>query len=374
MKAKRPVYLDCHSTTPVDPRVAEKVLNAMVSDFGNANSTEHLFGGCAADMIEVARSQVAELLKARPRDVYFTASASESIYIAIAHAVNRKVDNPLKVIVSPVEHRAVLDCIASFERKGQLEVTWLPVDEKARISLEFLNNIEGSDVDLICLMAANNEVGTIYPFEAVADLANEKKIDTLIDATQAVGRIPIDTSSFGFTYLTMTAHKIYGPKGIGTLISSHNMKESILHSTPNVPGIVGLGEACKWRLLEMEEDEARIKKLRDQLEEYLTINLEGVVINGDTDNRLSNNLHISIQDVPNDVVVARLSRFVALSTGSACKSGSQSSSHVLKAMGLNETLQDGALRIGIGKFTTDEEIKYAAQKIVEVVDDIRSIF
>lgn len=369
-----PIYLDHHATTPVDPRVAAVLLHAMTTAFGNANSAEHIYGEVAAILVADARREVAELVNADPEGVHFTSGATESIRLAIAHAIAAPRHGPLRVALTTVEHRAVLDAVATYERKGEVSVTWLPVDGQARLDVaECAAACEG--VDLVCIIAANNEVGTLYPVEEIAEVAGRAGARTLVDATQAAGRIPIDAAAWGITYLVISAHKIYGPKGVGALVvppaldvrSSHGSTPGTGDGTPNVPGIVGLGEACRLRRLEMADDEPCMASQRNRLEALLLSGIDGLVVNGDRSGRLSNNLHVSVPGVPNDAVVSRLRRHVALSTGAACSSGAQTPSHVLRAMGLSEALQEGALRIGTGKFTTDEEIEQAAQHIVQAV-------
>ncbi|MCI0575503.1 MAG: cysteine desulfurase [Chloroflexi bacterium] len=374
-----PIYLDHHATTPVDPRVAAVVLHAMTTAFGNANSVEHSYGKVAAALVADARCEVAKLLNADPKGVHFTSGSSESIRLALAHAVSKRRQRPLRVALTLVEHSAVLNAVVNHERAGEAIVRWLPVDRQARLNMEALKAACADGIDLVCVMAANNEVGTLYPIEDVARIATQAGAQTLVDATQAVGRLPIQATAWGITYLTVSAHKIYGPKGVGALIVPPELEVRLSHGstpgtgdgTPNVPGIVGLGEACRLRRVEMTDDEPRMAAQRDRLESLLAAVIDGLVVNGDRENRLSNNLHVSVPGVPNDAVVTRLHRHVALSTGAACMSGAQTPSHVLRAMGLPDALQEGALRIGIGKFTKDEEIECAAEYIAQAVTATR---
>ena len=374
-----PIYLDHHSTTPVDPRVAAEVSRVMMADFGNANSVEHLYGEVAAELVEDAKSEVAQLVGGEPDGVYFTSGSTESIRLAISHAVATQGRRPLRVALSTVEHRAVIDAVVPHEQKGSVIVRWLPVDGQARLDMEALQEACQDGVDLVCVMAANNEVGTIYPIREIVELANRAEARSLVDATQAVGRIPINAREWGITYLTGSAHKIYGPKGVGALVMSPSLRlwsangagYAEMQGTPNVPGIVGLGKACQLRRLEMSEDEPRMARQRDRLEEVLLGGIQGLVVNGDRSHRLTNNLHVSVPDVPNDAVISRLRQRVALSSGSACSSAAQTPSHVLIAMGLSEPLRDGALRIGTGRFTTDDEIERAGMYIAEAVSSTR---
>ena len=374
-----PIYLDHHATTAVDSRVAADVLQAMTSNFGNANSVEHLYGEMAADLVAEARFEVAETVGGKADGVYFTSGSTESIRLAISHAVATCRQRPLRVALSTVEHRAVIDAVAFHEQREEVAARWLPVDNQARLDMTALRTACRDGVDLVCVLAANNEVGTLNPIEDIVQFANRAGAKTLIDGTQAAGRIPMEVSRWGITYLTLSAHKIYGPKGVGALIGPLSFQLWIAngpghneaHSTPNIPGIVGLGRACQLRRLEMEVDEPRMESQRDRLEALLTANVDGLVVNGDREHRLSNNLHVSVVDVPSDAVIARLRHHVALSSGAACLSAAQAPSHVLQAMGLSEPLQEGALRIGTGKFTTDDEIERAGSYIAEAVNSTR---
>ena len=374
-----PIYLDYHATTPVDPRVAAVVVHAMTTAFGNANSVEHVYGEVAAALVTDARRALAELVHADPEGVHFTAGSSDSIRLALAHAVAGRGQRPLRVAVTTVEHRAVLDAVAVHARRGEVTVRWLPVDGQARLDMAALEAACHDGIDLVCVMAANNEVGTCYPVAEVCWIAGHAGARTLIDATQAAGRVSLHAADWGITYLTISAHKMYGPKGVGALIvppeldirPSHGHTPGTGEGTPNVPGIAGFGEACRLRRLEMADDEPCIAARRDRIERLLLAGISGLVINGDRACRLSNNLHMSVPDVPNDAVIARLRHRVALSTGAACSSGAQTPSHVLRAMGVPEAVQEGALRIGTGKFTTDEDIERAAAHIVQAVDALR---
>ena len=370
-----PIYLDHHSTTPVDPRVVADVNEVMTSDYGNANSVEHLYGEVASDLVAEAKCEVAKVVDGEAEGVHFTSGSTESIRLAISHAVATRQRRPLRVALSTVEHRAVIDTVVTYEQTESIIVRWLPVDGQARLDMEALRESCKDGVDLVCVMAANNEVGTLYPISEIVELAHRTGAQSLVDATQAVGRIPIKASEWGITYLTVSAHKIYGPKGVGALVVSPDLQSwsangagrFALHGTPNVPGIVGLGKACQLRRLEMSVDEPRMASQRNRLEELLTGSIEELVVNGDRTRRLTNNLHVSVPDVPNDAVISRLRRQVALSSGSACSSAAQTPSHVLQAMGLSDSLQEGALRIGTGKFTTDDEIERAGMYIAEAI-------
>lgn len=374
-----PIYLDYHATTPVDPRVAAIVLRVMTADFGNANSAEHVYGDVAAELVDVARSHVAALVGADPEMVNFTSGSTESIRLAIGHAVSVSRKLPLRVVATAVEHRSVLDTLTAHEARGDVAVRLLPVDRCGRLDLEALERACRQGADLICVMAANNEVGVIYPVEQVGQIAARFGARSLVDATQAAGHIPIRADEWNITYLTLSAHKIYGPKGVGALIaprafgarSSHHRVLGVGEGTPNVPGIAGLSEACRLRGLELATDERCMATQRDRLQALLLAGIDGLVVNGDPEHRLSNNLHVAVLGVPNNAVIARLRRQVALSSGAACSSGAESPSHVLRAMGLTHEIQDSALRISNGKFTTDDEIERAAEHITSAVASVR---
>ena len=374
-----PIYLDHHATTPVDPRVASSVLDVMTTSFGNANSLDNLYGEIAADLVSDARSEVANLVGGEADGVNFTSGATEAISLAVAHAVATIKSRPVRVALSTVEHRAVLDAVSLYQETEDLEVHEIPVDRYARLDIAALERVCNNGIDLVCVMAANNEVGTIYPIREIAELANRSGALTLIDATQAAGRITMEVYQWRLAYLVLSAHKIYGPKGVGALVVPADVEVRPRNEaapgtgagTANVPGIVGLGKACQLRRLEMDVDEPRMGAQRDRLEQILLANVAGLVVNGDRSNRLSNNLHVSVPRVPNDLVVSKLRRAVALSTGAACSSGAESQSHVLRAMGLPDELLDGALRIGTGKFTSDDDIETAGVCISRAISSAR---
>ena len=375
----QPIYLDHHATTPVDPRVADVVLYAMTGAFGNANSIDHAFGEAADALIATASEAVADLAGSAPGDVYFTSGSTEAIRLALAHAISRGRRSPLRVALTSVEHKAVINAVSIAARTGQVKPRWIEVDAEGRLLADSLRTALLAGVDLVCLMAANNEVGTIYPLPEVALQIRESGAATMVDATQAAGRIPLHARDWGIDYLVVSAHKLYGPKGVGALISPvGDLRDQIpdliwaSEGTPNVPGIAGFGEACRLRRLEMDEDEPRIRALRDRLQSKLTASISDLTVNGHLSCRLSGNLHVSVPGIPNDAIVTRLRKSVAISTGSACASGAPGPSHVLQAMALSEELQEGALRIGIGKFNTEDEIDRAAKAITVAVASVKA--
>ena len=384
--AKPPIYLDYHATTPVDTRVAELILHYMTTEFGNASSTDHIYGDEAAKAISEARHQVAELIGAMPREVIFTSGATESINLAIQGTVHKQINNGNKprIAFSPLEHKAVLDTCQAIAKKGLAELIYLKIDSQGRLNLEHLEQVCKQGVSLLCVMAANNEIGNIYPIHKIGEIAQKYEIPFLCDASQAAGKIPIDFEQWGITYLAISGHKFYAPKGVGGLIvrKEHQLEPIIFggghqkgmrSGTLNVPGIVGLGEACRLRQLEMAQDEQATALLRDKLQNLLNEKIPNLVVNGDLNSRLAGNLHISIPEIPNSGIIARVRERLAISTGSACSSGVAAPSHVLRAMNLSEELIEGSLRIGLGKFTTEEEIELSAEIISDTVAKINRV-
>lgn len=380
---KSPIYLDYHATTPVDPRVAKLMLHYMTTEFGNASSTDHIYGDRAAKAISQARSQVAELIGASVREVIFTSGATESINLAIQGTIFKQIGNNNKprIAFSPLEHKAVLDTCRAIAKKGLAELIHLKVDSQGKLDLEHLEKACKQGLSLLCVMAANNEIGNIYPVREIGKIIQKYNVPFLCDASQAVGKIPIDFEQWGITYLAISGHKFYAPKGVGALIvkKGHQLEPIIFggghqkgmrSGTLNVPGIVGLGEACRLRQLEMAEDEKEIALLRDRLQNLLQEKISNMVVNGDLNSRLAGNLHISILGIPNTAIIARIRDRLAISTGSACSSGVAAPSHVLQAMNLSQELIEGSLRIGLGKFTTEEEIERSAEIISDAVQKI----
>jgi len=378
----RPIYLDYHSTTPVDRRVADRIYHYMTEEFGNASSVDHEYGDRAEEAVKQAAIQVAELVGSHKREIVWTSGATESINLAIQGSLSPNPGKPHRIALLPLEHNAVLDTCHILETRGWAELAYLQVDCLGRLNLNHLEQVCAEGLSLVCVMAANNEIGNIYPIGAIAQIAQGYSIPFLCDASQAVGKIPIHFEEWGITYLAISAHKLYGPKGCGALVvrKGHHLEPMIFggghqkgmrSGTLNVPGIVGLGEACRLRQLEMKEDEKAIASKRDRLQNLLLEKIPGLVINGDTTSRLAGNLHISIPDIPNSAVIARVRSQLAISTGSACSSGVETPSHVLRALGLSDNMIEGALRIGLGKFTTDEEIDQAAEILATAVSQTR---
>jgi cysteine desulfurase len=369
------IYLDHHATTPVDPRVAEAVLRHMLEDFGNANSVDHTYGERAAAALDAAADAVADLLSADPADVHFTSGSTHAIELAFSHALGTAGGSPLRVALSRVEHPAVIDIARRAETLGVAWLQWIDVASDASIDLNQIEKLL-PEIDLLCLMAANNEVGTIYPVAKIYEHAASAGVAMLVDATQSVGRVQLDLSKTPFDYLIFSGHKIYAPKGIGVLVSSvYRSKENFglagSHAaTPNVPGIVGLGIACRLMAEEGAADEQRLRGLSAMMFDELRNAVPDLVLNG-IEPRLAGNLHVSAPGAPNDLVVARLRNAVAISTGAACMSGAQGASHVLQAMMLPHDVQESALRIGLGRNTTREDVLEASKRIAAAIASVR---
>jgi len=377
----KPIYLDYHATTPCDRRVAKVVLHYMTEEFGNASSVDHIFGDEADTAIKQASKQVSDLVGALSREVTFTSGATESINLVLQGllSASRK-----RIAVLPVEHKAVLDTCHALEKKGLADIIYLPVDTKGRIDLEHLECVCAEGLSLICVMAANNEIGTIYPIQEIGAIAKKYNTPFLCDGSQAVGKIPIDFAEWGITYLAISGHKLYAPKGVGALIikKGHYLEPMIYggghqkgmrSGTLNVSGIAGLGEACRLRKLEMEHDEMEIAIKRDRLQTLLQESIPDLVVNGDLENRLAGNLHISIPNTPNKAIIARIRHQLAISTGSACSSGVETPSHVLQAIALAPNLIEGALRVSVGKFTTDRDIEEAGSILIQSIYQVRQV-
>ena len=371
-----PIYLDNQATTPVDPRVAYVVFQAMTKNFGNPNNTDHYYGEAASHLLQDSKGFVAQIVGAELEHVRFTSGATEAVRIAFAVACANVAPNALHVALCRTEHRAVLDVVASLAASGRAVVHWIEVDAQGRVGLNDVDVALAQGVDLLCLMAANNEVGTIHPVREAARLAYDAGTEILVDATQAAGRSELQAVKWAIDYLILSAHKLYGPKGVGALVGPKALgpvADAVCghQGTPNVPGVAGFGAACRIMALEGSINEARVANLRDRLESILLSNVPGLVVNGDRTRRLTNNLHVSAPGAPNDAVLVRLRQQVAIATGAACTSGAQDPSHVLRAMGLPESLKDSALRISPGWFNTPAEIERAGADIVNSILSVR---
>ncbi len=385
MALKLPVYLDNHATTAVDPRVLDAMLPYFTEKFGNAASRSHEFGWKAEDAVENARGQIARLIHGSPREIIFTSGATESNNLAIKGVAEAHRGKGNHIITQATEHKAVLDTCKRLETSGS-EVTYLPVHSDGLIDLDELRGAITPNTILISIMYANNEIGVIQPIEAIGKIAKEKKVLFHVDAAQAVGRIPVDVQKGGIDLLSISAHKIYGPKGVGALyvrrkdprvdlsamIDGGGHERGMRSGTLNVPGIVGLGRACELCQKEMAEESERLRRLRDKLKDAITSSLEGTSINGSMDRRLPGNLNLSFAGVEGDALLMGIND-VAVSSGSACTSATLEPSYVLRALGVSEELAHSSIRFGLGRFNTDEEIEYAAARVIETVKRLREL-
>jgi cysteine desulfurase len=375
----RPVYLDYHATTPVDPRVLEAMLPYFTEDFGNPASRQHAYGWKAEAAVDAARGQVAALIGAAPREIVFTSGATESNNLALkgcAEALRAKGDH---IVTVATEHKSVLDSCKRLEAQGW-RVTYLGVDRDGLIDLDALRAAVTARTVLVSVMAANNEIGVVQPMAEVAAVAHAQGALLHSDAAQAAGKIPIDVNRMGIDLLSLTGHKYYGPKGEGALyvrkqkpriqlgcqIDGGGHENGLRSGTLNVPGIVGLGQAAAICASEMHTESARLSALRDRLLAGLRNNLDGVHVNGSLTQRLPHNLHVSFEGVEGESLLMALGD-LAVSTGSACSSGSHAPSHVLQAIGAVGENAGAVVRFGLGRGTTDEHIQFAIDRLTAVV-------
>ena len=382
---KTPVYMDYAATTPVDPRVLEKMLPFFRERFGNAASRNHSFGWEAEEAVKRARQQVASLINAGSREIIWTSGATESNNIAVkgTAAILREKGN--HVITQVTEHKAVLDPCKYLEQQG-FRVTYLPVDSGGVIDLEQLGRAMTEDTVLVSIMLANNEIGTIQPVGEIGRLCKERGVIFHTDATQAFGKLPIDVEAMGIDLLSCSAHKIYGPKGVGALyVRRKNPRvrcAPVLHGgghergmrsgTLNVPGIVGLGQAAELAREEMAAEAQRLASYRQRLWERISSQLDQVTLNGHPERHLPNLLNVSFAYVEGEALMMGFND-IAVSSGSACTSASLEPSYVLKALGVGEDLAHSSIRFSFGRFTTEEEIDYAAERVVESVRKLRQM-
>jgi|TARA_B100000959_G_scaffold287582_1_gene374473 cysteine desulfurase len=380
-----PIYLDYSATTPVDPRVAEKMTECLTleGNFGNPASRSHMLGWKAEEAVETARRQVADLLHCDPREIVWTSGATEADNLAIKGAAHFYNKQGRHIITSKIEHKAVLDSCRQLEREGY-EVTYLDPTESGIITAESVANAIRPDTSLVSLMHVNNEIGVINDIEAIGKITREHKVIFHVDAAQSVGKLDIDLENLQVDLMSITAHKIYGPKGIGALYVRRKPRVRIepqIHGGGHERGmrsgtlathqIVGMGEAFRLANEEMQEENCRILALRSRLLDGLN-DIEEVYVNGDIDHRVAGNLNISFNFVEGESLMMAL-RDLAISSGSACTSASLEPSYVLRALGLNDELAHSSLRITLGRFTTEEEVDYAVEKIHEAVAKLREL-
>src|SRR5256885_6011822 len=385
MAVKLPIYLDHHATTPVAPRFLEAMLPYFTERFGNGASRNHSFGWAAEEAVENARSQVAALIGAAPKEVIFTSGATESDNLMIKGVAEAYREKGNHIVTQVTEHKAVLDTCQRLEKQG-FEVSRLPVGPDGRVDPKDVSSAITAKTILISIMYANNEIGAIQPIREIGKLAKEYGVLFALDAAQAAGKIPIDVQGDNIDLLALSGHKIYGPKGVGALyvrrrnprvqlsavIDGGGHERGMRSGTLNVPGIVGLGQACEIAQTEMSAESERVGKLRDHLQASLQSKLDGVHINGSLEYRLPNNLNVSFAYVDGESLLMGIND-VALSNGSACTSATLEPSYVPKALGVGEELANSSIRLGLGRFTTQEEVDYAAEKIVQVVTKLRDL-
>jgi cysteine desulfurase len=380
-----PIYMDNHATTPMDPRVLDAILPYFPQTFGNAASRNHSFGWAAEEGVERAREQVGRLINADPKEIVFTSGATESDNLAIKGVAEMYREKGDHIITSVIEHKAVLDTCKRLEKNGY-RVTYLPVDDMGLVRLEDLQEAIDDRTILISIMLANNEIGTIQPIAEIGRIAHERGVLFHTDAVQGVGKIPVDVQAMNIDLLSLTAHKIYGPKGCGALyvrkkgprvrlvaqMDGGGHERGMRSGTLNVPGIVGLGKACEICENEMDDEAKRLTYLRDKMIREITHRLPDAYVNGHPILRLPHNVNISYEYVEGESLLMGLKE-VALSSGSACTSASLEPSYVLKSLGVGDELAHSSIRYGLGRFNTEEEVDYVIEHTVETVNRLREM-
>jgi cysteine desulfurase len=382
---KFPIYLDHNATTPCDPRVVEAMIPYFTNNFGNAASRNHPFGWQAEEAVDYAREQVAKLIGADPKEIIFTSGATEGDNLAIKGVFEMYASKGNHIITCNIEHKAVLDTCKHIEKEGG-EVTYLKVKDNGLIDLAELEAAIKPTTILIAIMYANNEIGTIMPMKEISAIAKKHGVLVFTDAVQAVGKIPVDVNKDGIDLMAFTAHKMYGPKGVGALyvrrknprvkvtaqIDGGGHERGMRSGTLNVPGIVGFGKACEICLNEMTEETARISQLRDKLQNEL-LKIEESYLNGDKEHKLPHVTNISFKYVEGEGLMMGFNKNIAVSSGSACTSASLEPSYVLKALGLGDDLAHSSLRFGLGRFTTEDQIDYTIEQVTNTVNKLREM-
>lgn len=380
-----PIYLDHNATTPCDPRVVEAMLPYFNQHFGNAASRNHPFGWHAAEAVEFAREKVAGLIGAETKEIIFTSGATEAANLAIKGVFESYATKGKHIITCAVEHNAVLDTCRHLEKAGA-EITYLGVTNKGMVDMDKLKGSFRDDTILVAIMYANNETGNLMQVKQISEIAKKQGVLVFSDATQAVGKIPVDVNRDGIDLMAFSAHKLYGPKGTGALyvrrrdprvrltaqIDGGGHERGMRSGTLNVPGIVGLGKACELASQEMDGNAARMQQLRDRLETAL-LKIEEVSVNGEREQRLTHVSNLSFKYVDGENLLSGINKEIAVSSGAACTSASMEPSHVLKAMGLPDDLAYSSIRFSLGKITTEEEIDYTIEKVTAVVKKLREL-
>ena len=377
------IYLDYHATTPVDPRVLDAMLPFFGAKFGNAASATHSFGWEAEGAVEVARRRIADMAGAGPGEIVFTSGATESNNLALKGVVAASGVARPHIVTLATEHKAVLDAASTLERAG-CRVTILPPKPDGLVDLDRLAEAIGEDTVLVSVMYANNEIGVLQPVRQIGEICRRSNVLFHCDAVQAFGKIPVNVDACHIDLMSVSAHKMYGPKGVGALyvrrrnprvpltaqMDGGGHEGGMRSGTLNVPGIVGFGEACVVAAREMADEYQRLRVLRDRLKQRLEEGLDGVHVNGTMEHRLAGNLNVSFERVDGDALLVALPD-LAVSTGSACDSHGGGGSHVLRAIGVPAELLQSATSFGLGRFTTEEEVEYAAARVVEAVRRLR---
>lgn len=379
-----PIYLDNNATTPMDPRVLEAMLPYFVDKFGNAASRNHPFGWVAEEAVDYAREQIAQLIGCNEKEIIFTSGATESNNLAIKGVFEMYQSKGNHVITLTTEHKAVLDTCHHIEKMGA-EVTYLDVEKDGLVDLAKLEAAIKPNTILISIMYGNNEIGVIQPIKKISEIARKHGVLLHTDATQAVGKVPVNVDADGIDLMSFSGHKMYGPKGVGALyvrrknprvkvtaqMDGGGHERGMRSGTLNVPGIVGLGKACELARLEMDQDAKRLSALRDKLENALS-QLEESYVNGNKEHRLPHTTNISFKYVEGEGLMMAM-KDLAVSSGSACTSASLEPSYVLKSLGLNDDLAHSSIRFGLGRFTTEEEVDYAIEVTRNAVNKLREM-
>lgn len=381
----KPIYFDNHATTQLDPRVLQSMLPYFTEHFGNAASRNHAYGWEAEEAVEKSRRQIASLIGANSKEIVFTSGATESNNLAIKGVAEMYAEKGNHIITAATEHKAVLDTCKHLEKKG-CRVTYLPVMGDGRIDLDMLRSAITDKTILISIMYANNEIGVVQPIAEIGKIAKERGVLFHTDAVQAVGKIPVNVIADNVDLMSITAHKMYGPKGVGALyvrrksprvqltaqMDGGGHERGMRSGTLNVPGIVGLGEACAIAQMEMPEESKRLQAMRDRLRAKFESALDEVFINGSMEHRLPHNLNMSFAYVEGESLLMGIDD-IAVSSGSACTSATLEPSYVLKALGLGDDMAHTSIRFGLGRFNTDTEIDYVADKLISVVKKLREL-
>ncbi len=382
---KLPIYMDNHATTPVDPRVLEEMLPYFTDRFGNAASRNHSFGWAGEEAVETSRERIAKLIGATTKEIIFTSGATESDNLAIKGVAEMYREKGNHIITAVTEHKAVLDTCKRLEKYGY-RVTYLPVQKDGLVDLDDLKRAIDDKTILVTIMAANNEIGVLQPIEEIGKLCHEKGVIFHTDATQAVGKVPIDVVKQNLDLVSISAHKMYGPKGVGALyvrrksprvqlaavIDGGGHERGMRSGTLNVPGIAGLGKACAICMEEMPQESVRMAGLRDRLKDKIMSGLDEVYINGSMEHRLPQNLNISFAYVEGESLLMGIND-VAVSSGSACTSATLEPSYVLKALGTGDDLAHSSIRFGLGRFNTEAEVDYVAERVTDTVQRLREL-